>query len=97
MIVDVLTYSRKMTSPRDPNKLIEEISSHLLGISISSQHRDQLKKDILLTGQTEDYYWSNAWDTYISSPTNESNTKYVKNALTSLIRYMIELPEYQLS
>ena len=58
---------------------------------------EQLKKDILLTGQTEDYYWSNAWDTYISSPTNESNTKYVKNALTSLIRYMIELPEYQLS
>jgi hypothetical protein len=97
MVVDVLVYSRKMSSQRDPNKLIEEISLHLLGLPISSQHRDQLKKDILLTGQTEDYYWSNAWDTYIATPANETNTKYVKNALTSLIRYMIELPEYQLS
>jgi uncharacterized protein (DUF1800 family) len=97
MIVDVLSYTRKVTSPRDPNKLIEEISIHLLGLPISLQHRDQLKKDILLTGQSDDYYWSNAWDTYIASPANESNTKYVKNALTLLIRYMIELPEYQLS
>ena len=97
MVVDVLAYSRKMSSPRDPNKLIEEISMHLLGLPISLQHRDQLKKDILLTGQSDDYYWSNAWDTYIASPANVSNTKYVTNALTSLLRYMLELPEYQLS
>jgi hypothetical protein len=70
---------------------------HLLGLPISLQHRDQLKKDILLTGQSDDYYWSNAWDTYSASPANESKTKYVKNALTLLISYMIELPEYQLS
>jgi hypothetical protein len=97
MIVDVFTYSRKMTSPRDPNKLIEEISVHLLGLPISLQHRNQLKKDILLSGQSEDYYWSGAWDTYISSPSNDTNTKYVKNAITSLIRYFLELPEYQLN
>jgi len=70
---------------------------HLLGLSISLQHRDQLKKDILLSGQSEDYYWSGAWDTYISSPSNDTNTKYVKNAITSLIRYFLELPEYQLN
>ena len=97
MIVDVLSYSRKLKSPGDPNKLIEEVSLHLLGLPISVQHRDQLKKDILLSGQSEDYYWSGAWDTYIASPSNDTNTKYIKNAITSLIRYFLELPEYQLS
>jgi len=96
MIVDPIVYCQQFSAPGNPNKLIEEMVIHLLGLSISQQHRDQLKKDILLSGQSEDYYWTNAWDTYIATPTNATNTKYVRTAITNLIKYMVELPEYQL-
>ena len=96
MIPDVLTYVKKFASPADPNALITEMVSRVLSISISSAHQLQLKKDILLGGQSEDYYWTNAWDTYLLAPSNVANTKYVSNAITGLIRYLLNLPEYQL-
>jgi uncharacterized protein (DUF1800 family) len=96
MIVDVIAYAKGFASPGDPNLLIDDIVEHLLGVPISASHKAQLKKDILLSGQSQDYYWTNAWDTYISSPSNATNTKYVTTALTNLIKYFVDLPEYQL-
>lgn len=96
MVVDGLAFVKNMATPGDPNKLIEGLSAHMLGVPISLQHRNQLKKDILLTGQSEDYYWTTAWDTYVASPTTAANTKYVTTAITNLIKYMVDLPEYQL-
>lgn len=97
MVVDHIAYSKGFTSPGDPNLLIDDMVDHLLGVPISSSHRAQLKRDILLSGQSQDYYWTNAWDTYISTPSNAANTKYVTTALTNLIKYFVDLPEYQLS
>ncbi len=96
VVVDGLTYVKKMPAPRDPNKLIDELADHLLGIPISTQHKAQLKRDILLSGQSDDLYWTTAWDLYISTPSNMANTKYVSTAITNLIKYMVGLPEYQL-
>jgi uncharacterized protein (DUF1800 family) len=96
VVVDGLAYVRKMPSPRDPNKVIDELADHLLGIPISTQHKAQLKRDILLSGQSDDLYWATAWDLYISTPSNMANTKYVTTAITNLIKYMVGLPEYQL-
>ena len=96
MVVDTIAYAKGFAKPGDPNLLIDEITENLLGVGISASHKAQLKRDILLSGQTEDYYWTNAWDTYISSPSNVANTKYVTTALINLIKYFVNLPEYQL-
>lgn len=96
MVVDGLSYAKKMTSPSDPNKLIDELVANLLCIPLSVSHRAQMKKDILLSGQSSDYYWTNAWDLYVSTPSNAANTKYVTTAITNLIKYIVDLPEYQL-
>jgi len=96
VVVDGLAYVKKMAAPRDPNKLIDELADHVLGIPISAQHKAQLKRDILLSGQSDDLYWATAWDLYISTPSNAANTKYVTTAITNLIKYMVDLPEYQL-
>jgi uncharacterized protein (DUF1800 family) len=96
MFVDPIAYAKGFASPGDPNLLIDDMMDHLLGVPISATHRAQLKRDILLSGQSQDYYWTNAWDTYISSPSNATNTKYVTTALTNLIKYFVDLPEYQL-
>ena len=96
MMASVTDYAKGFTTPNDPNALIDDVCKHLLGIDISIEHKNQIKKDILLTGQTNDYYWTNAWDTYLNTPGNVSNTNYVNTALTNLLKYMINLPEYQL-
>ncbi len=96
MIVPAIDYVKGFQNPSDPNKLLDEICNHLLGIDISTSHKNQIKKDILLSGQIDDHYWTNAWDTYINAPGMTSNTNYVNNTLINLLKYIINLPEYQL-
>jgi len=87
---------RKFSRPENPNFLIDDLVNHLLGIGITPAHKTQLKRDILLAGQSEDYYWTNAWETYVATPSNAANTKHVTTAITSLVKYLMNLPEYQL-
>jgi uncharacterized protein (DUF1800 family) len=96
MVADTTSWVKGCASPGDPNKLIEELCEELLGVNISSSHKAQLKRDILLAGQAEDYYWTTAWDTYLAAPGQAANTKHVTTAITTLIKYLVDLPEYQL-
>jgi uncharacterized protein (DUF1800 family) len=96
MVVDGAGWVKSCAAPGDPNLLIDELCSSLLGVDLSPAHKAQIKRDILLSGQAEDYYWTTAWDTYVLSPATAANTKYVTTAITNLIKYLVDLPEYQL-
>ena len=96
MIVNVFDYLKNFENPNNPNLLVDEVCKHLLGIDISIEHKNQIKRDILLNGQMDDHYWTTAWDTYVSTPGNTFNTNYVNTTLINLLKYMINLPEYQL-
>lgn len=96
MVVDGVAFIKKFSAPGDPNKLIDALTEHLLVVPISPAHKNQLKRDILLSGQNMDYYWTDAWNLYVSNPSNMSNTKYVTTAVNNLIKYLVDLPEYQL-
>ncbi|MFN5912752.1 MAG: DUF1800 family protein, partial [Chitinophagaceae bacterium] len=94
--VNGVSLVRKFSRPEEPNLLIDDLVKHFLGLGITPAHKAQLKRDILLAGQSEDYYWTNAWETYITTPSNAANTKHVTTAITSLIKYLMNLPEFQL-
>ena len=96
MIVNVFDYLKNFKNPNNPNLLVDEVCKHLLGIDISIEHKNQIKRDILLNGQMDDHYWTTAWDTYVLTPGNTFNTNYVNTTLINLLKYMINLPEYQL-
>jgi len=96
MVVDGVSWIKLFPSPQDPNSLVEALCVHLLGIDISEAHKAQLKTDFLLAGQSQDYYWTDAWELFISTPSNMANTRHVSTAVTSLIKYLVDLPEYQL-
>jgi uncharacterized protein (DUF1800 family) len=96
MVVDGVNWIKLLPNPADPNSLIETLCVHLLGVDISAAHKAQLKTDFLLAGQSQDYYWTDAWELFISTPSNMANTKHVSTAVTSLIKYLVNLPEYQL-
>ncbi|HMR93566.1 MAG TPA: hypothetical protein PKC69_14690, partial [Chitinophagaceae bacterium] len=59
--------------------------------------RLSLKQSILLSGQTQDYYGTNAWNGYLADPENEMIQNIVGNRLKAFYQYLMNLPEYQLS
>jgi uncharacterized protein (DUF1800 family) len=93
---DPLAYAKTFSNPSDPNAFISELTERLLGLDISAASKAQLKKDILLNGQSLDIYWTQAWDLYISTPTNAANTTSVRNKIRDLVKYLMNLAEYQL-
>jgi len=55
-----------------------------------------LKQTILLGGGTTDIYWTNAWLAYVAAPTDMTAYNTVDARLRSLLKYLMDLPEYQL-
>ncbi|MEN9685038.1 MAG: hypothetical protein RLZZ28_824 [Bacteroidota bacterium] len=95
--VDAAEYAKTLPNPGDPNLLIEDITKIIYRIDLSAASKAQLKTDILLGGQSSDYYWTDAWNLFISTPGNVANTTTVKNRLRNLVLYLMDLSEYQLA
>lgn len=95
--VDGLEFAKTLSDPRNPDTLINDILTIMYRMDISAASKNQLKSDILLGGQTSDHYWTNAWDMYITNPGNMANTATVRNRLRDLLKYFMDLSEYQLA
>jgi uncharacterized protein (DUF1800 family) len=96
VIVNTIQFAKNVCpNPSDPNVLIESVFSFLVSTEIDASLKANLKKQILLSGQTSDYYWTDAWNAYTSSPTT-INYNTVHTRLKSLLKYIMNLPDYQL-
>ncbi len=96
MQFDFVNYARTLTNPGNPNDLIDEALKYLYRMNVSPQVKQQMKTQMLLTGQQYDYYWTNAWTAYIANPTT-ANFNTVNVRIRDLFRYIMNLSEYQLS
>ncbi|MCF8339570.1 MAG: DUF1800 domain-containing protein [Chitinophagaceae bacterium] len=97
IIIDCIAFAKALTNPSDPNVLITETLQILYRMRLSQNAKDQIKKDILLSGQTNDYYWTTAWTNYIANPTNTMAFNTVNDRLKALLKYLMNLAEYHLS
>ena len=95
--IDFIAFAKSLPNPGDPNELISDSLLYLFRLPLSQASRNQLKTDILLSGQTQDYYWTDAWVGYTSNPGNTANATIVKNRLRDLYQYLMKLAEYQLA
>jgi len=96
IIVNTVQFAKTVCSnPSDPNILIDSLFSFLISTDISVALKLSLKTQILLTGQASDYYWTEAWITYNTSPTT-INFNIVNTRLKALLKYIMNLPDYQL-
>ncbi|MCK9401801.1 MAG: DUF1800 domain-containing protein [Chitinophagaceae bacterium] len=95
--IDAVSFAKTLPNPGDPNRLIDDLLKAIYRIDISPASKNQLKTDILLGGQSLDHYWTDAWNLYVSSPGDMANTATVKNRLRDLIKYFMDLSEYQLA
>lgn len=91
-----VAFAQTLPNPGNPNDLIEDALKFFFRNDLSAQSKQQIKTQILLTGQQWDYYWTNAWAAYISNPTT-ANFNTVNTRLRSLFQYFFNLSEYQLA
>jgi uncharacterized protein (DUF1800 family) len=96
MQFDFVAYAKTLSNPGNPNDLIDDALKYLYRFNLSPQVKQQMKTQMLLTGQQYDYYWTNAWSAYIANPTN-ANFNIVNVRIRDLFRYLMDLSEYQLS
>lgn len=96
IIIDPIVFASKLPNPADPNKLVDDTLTQLYSLTVSQQLKDFLKS-ILLSGQISDHYWTDAWNAYIANPANTMTKTIVYTRLQSLLKYLMDLAEYQLS
>jgi hypothetical protein len=95
--IDPIAFAKSLSNPADPNVLLNDSLNILYRVPISENSKTIIKKQILLSGQDQDYYWSNAWNAYLASPTNTTAYQTVHTRLRDLYKYLMNLAEYQLS
>lgn len=97
IIIDPVTFAKTLPNPSDPNALLNDVLSIIYRVPLSDASKVTIKQQILLSNQVSDHYWTDAWNAYITTPTNQSNYNIVNNRLKSLLQYLMDLSEYQLS
>jgi len=93
---DLVNYVRQFPNPGNPNDLIDDALKLVFRNQLTYETKKAIKTQILLSNQQWDYYWTNAWMAYISSPT-PANLNVVNMRLRQLFQYFFNLSEYQLS
>lgn len=97
IIIDPIAFASALPNPGDPNALIDDSLSILFRYPLSDATKAFIKESILLSGQTTDYYWTNAWDAYTSNPNDAMAKSLVQTRLQAFYKYLMNLPEYHLS
>ena len=96
LIFDLLAFAQQFNTPEEPNALISQITKLLYGIDVSQTVKDGLKTSFLLSGQSSDHYWTDAWNAYTAAPTDSSKKSTVNSRLQALIKYVCGQAEHQL-
>lgn len=94
--VDMIAFVSRLTQPEDPNLLISQVCGLCSAYPISDAKKAEMKS-ILLSGQAQDFYWTDAWNTYKADPGNQMNYQAVYLRLFSFFQLLLTLPECQLA
>jgi uncharacterized protein (DUF1800 family) len=97
IVINAVTFTQSLPNPGDPNALIDDALAIIFRVPLSAAAKQQIKEQILLTNQTQDYYWTNAWTAYTVNPNDQASYNIVNGRLKSLYQYLMNMSEYQLS
>jgi hypothetical protein len=93
---DWMKYIKSFTTPSDPNKLVQELLRQLLSKEVPLTDRNTLKINFLLNKVPIDTNWTNLWNSYLQTPTNETLKNDILNRFSNLLGNILNSPDYQL-
>jgi len=91
---DYIAFAETLEDPANPNMLIDQIVILLFGHEINDKAKERLKS-ILLSGQAQDYYWTDAWNNYQASPT-EDRRRIIEDRMKWMMQRVLQYAEYHL-
>ncbi len=94
--LNILGTVAKIAEALDPNELIDFMLKWQYPIEVDKTFHEQLR-EILLSGQTQDYYWTTAWYEYLAQPDDEMKRATVLNRLLPFFYTIFHQEEHQLS
>jgi uncharacterized protein (DUF1800 family) len=97
LIIDPVAFTQALPNPSDPVQLVSDALNLLLTVPVSANDQQLMMRTILLTNQTNNAYWTQAWQAYIADPSDMSAYSTVFNRLQAFYKYVMDLPEYHLS
>jgi hypothetical protein len=92
---DVTHFVEGLGNPEDPNDLINDSALILLGVNLGPIQFDQVKQ-VLLSGQEQDYYWTGAWLTYQADKNDREARTVVLNRLNPAFQILLQMAETHL-
>jgi uncharacterized protein (DUF1800 family) len=91
-----IAFIQQFPNPDNPNAVVQNMIDFLLTHDLTLQQKTAMK-NILLSNQAADHYWSDAWNAYLADPLNPIKEEAVRVRLKALIVYITRLAEYQLA
>lgn len=95
ILADPLPFVSSFQDAADPNALVSYAIEYMYGIDAGPNTRAFLKS-YLLSGQTDDIYWTDAWIDYVQNP-NQTTLNIVQTRLKAMFKALMQQPEYHLS
>ncbi len=89
---DLVAFTDSLDNPEDPNKLVDQFVLLFFGHDVNQNVKNRFK-NILISGQSEDYYWTNAWLEHKADPSNDFLRKTVEDRLKWTMQRVLQLAE----
>lgn len=93
--IDWIAYTSTYAHPENPNTLIDDVLARLYDIPVDPEVKKYLKT-ILLSGQTNDFYWTGAWQEWKNKPNDPMARNTVEVRLKIFYQYLLQMDEYQI-
>jgi len=94
--IDPIKTADQFSNPEDPNALIADLLEFLHTVTVSEDQKEYMRS-VLLAGQAQNKYWTDAWNDHKNDPTDQVKLNTVKTRLQQLMKYLMNLSEFQLS
>ncbi len=92
---DLIHFVSGLNNPGDATDMLTESTQLLLGLPATTDMITTLK-EILLSGQVTDAYWSGAWFDYVGNPNDEGFRQVLENRLRPTFQHILQFAESQL-
>ncbi len=93
--IDLLKYTSRIESVEEPEIFIDNIIKYNISLNPTPEFKKHLKS-ILLSNQESNYYWTDAWNSYLANKSDENNKGIVEIRLKQFFKSILHLDEYQL-
>lgn len=100
--LDPVAYAATLSDPGDPFKLVDYIAADLLppiqnGASITAEQKEYLMYNVMELVKSDEYEWTANWNAARQNPPDDDALKVVTNKLKALLKFVMRMPEFQLT